>query len=84
MARFLLEMGAEPRTCWPPTAPSHWAKKVQALFDSSPYGASAEGLARRDLWHMRSLLHTEPVDFLIGNSYGKYLERDCRHAADPR
>jgi hypothetical protein len=26
---------------------------------------------------MRSLLFTEPVDFLIGNTYGKYLERDC-------
>jgi len=25
---------------------------------------------------MRSLLFTEPVDFLIGNAYGKYLERD--------
>ena len=26
---------------------------------------------------MRSLLFTEPVDLLIGNTYGKYLERDC-------
>jgi nitrogenase molybdenum-iron protein beta chain len=26
---------------------------------------------------MRSLLFTEPVDFLIGSSHGKYLERDC-------
>ena len=25
---------------------------------------------------MRSLLATEPVDFLIGSSHGKYLERD--------
>ena len=25
---------------------------------------------------MRSLLFTEPVDFLIGNTYGKFLERD--------
>jgi len=25
---------------------------------------------------MRSLLFTEPVDFLIGNTYGKYLDRD--------
>ena len=25
---------------------------------------------------MRSLLATEPVDFLIGNTYGKFLERD--------
>lgn len=27
---------------------------------------------------MRSLLMTEPSDFLIGSSYGKYLERDCK------
>ena len=32
---------------------------------------------------MRSLLFTEPVDFLIGNTYGKYLERDTEHPADP-
>jgi nitrogenase molybdenum-iron protein beta chain len=32
---------------------------------------------KKDLWHMRSLLFTEPVDLLIGNTYGKYLERDC-------
>ena len=25
---------------------------------------------------MRSLLFTEPVDFLIGSTYGKFLERD--------
>jgi nitrogenase molybdenum-iron protein beta chain len=25
-----------------------------------------------------SLLFTEPVDLLIGNSYGKYLWRDCK------
>lgn len=27
---------------------------------------------------MRSILDTEPVDLLIGSSYGKYLERDCK------
>ena len=27
---------------------------------------------------MRSLLCTELVDFLIGSSYGKYLERDTK------
>ena len=32
---------------------------------------------------MRSLLFTEPVDFLIGNTYGKYLERDTGDPADP-
>ena len=32
----------------------------------------------KDLWHMRSLLFTDPVDYMIGNSYGKYLERDTK------
>jgi nitrogenase molybdenum-iron protein beta chain len=50
--------------------------KVQALLDSSPFGKGCHVYAGKDLWHMRSLLFTEPVDFLIGNTYGKYLERD--------
>jgi nitrogenase molybdenum-iron protein beta chain len=33
---------------------------------------------KKDLWHMRSLLFTDPVDFLIGNTYGKYLDRDTK------
>jgi nitrogenase molybdenum-iron protein beta chain len=47
------------------------------LFDASPFGKNCKVYPKRDLWHMRSLLFTEPVDFLIGNTYGKYLERDC-------
>jgi len=31
-----------------------------------------------DSKHISSLLFTEPVDFIIGNSYGKYLERDTK------
>ena len=78
-AGFLLELGAEPyaraghqRHRRPGTS------KVQALFDSSPYGAGCKVYPKRDLWHLRSLMFTEPVDFLIGNTYGKYLERDTK------
>ena len=53
-----------------------WAERVKALLDSSPFGKNCHVYAGKDLWHMRSLLFTEPVDFLIGNTYGKYLERD--------
>ena len=49
---------------------------MTALLASAPFGAGGKAWAGKDLWHMRSLLATEPVDFLIGNSYGKYLERD--------
>ena len=74
--QFLLELGAEPAHVLATNGGEEWAKKVQALFDSSPYGAGCKVYPKRDLWHMRSLLFTEPVDFLIGNTYGKYLERD--------
>ena len=55
-----------------------WEIKMQALFDSSPYGKGCKSYPKRDLWHLRSLLCTEPVDFMIGNTYGKFLERDTK------
>jgi len=76
LAEFLLELGAEPTHVLATNGGKAWAAKMQALFDSSPFGQNCHVYPGRDLWHMRSLLFTEPVDFLIGNTYGKYLERD--------
>ncbi|MFO1102986.1 MAG: nitrogenase molybdenum-iron protein subunit beta [Methylocystis sp.] len=76
LAGFLLELGAEPTHVLATNGGKAWAAKVQELFDSSPFGKNCHVYPGRDLWHMRSLLFTEPVDFLIGNTYGKYLERD--------
>ncbi len=74
---FLLELGAEPVHVLSTNGGDDWAAKVQALFDASPFGAGCHAYPKKDLWHMRSLLFTEPVDLLVGNTYGKYLERDC-------
>lgn len=76
LAAFLLELGAEPTHVLATNGNKEWAAKMQALFDGSPFGQGCNAYAGKDLWHMRSLLFTEPVDFLIGNTYGKYLERD--------
>ncbi|QXP85073.1 nitrogenase molybdenum-iron protein subunit beta [Methylococcus sp. Mc7] len=76
LAEFLLELGAEPTHVLATNGGKAWEKKMQALFDSSPFGKNCKVYPGRDLWHMRSLLFTDPVDFLIGNTYGKYLERD--------
>ncbi len=76
LAGFLLELGAEPTHVLATNGNKEWATRVQALLDSSPFGKNCHVYAGKDLWHMRSLLFTEPVDFLIGNTYGKYLERD--------
>ena len=75
---FLLELGAEPAHVVSTNGGKDWEIKMQALFDSSPYGAGCKAYPKRDLWHLRSLLFTEPVDFMIGNTYGKFLERDTK------
>lgn len=76
MARFIMETGGEPRHCLATNGTKAWEAQMQALFDSSPFGAGCKAWGGKDLWHMRSLLATEKVDLLIGNTYGKYLERD--------
>ncbi|MFT4174328.1 MAG: nitrogenase molybdenum-iron protein subunit beta [Rhodocyclaceae bacterium] len=77
LTRFLLELGAEPAHILATNGDNDWAAKVQAALDASPFGTGCKTYPKRDLWHLRSLLHTEPVDFLIGNTYGKFLERDA-------
>nr|AAD05048.1 nitrogenase FeMo beta subunit protein [Gluconacetobacter diazotrophicus PA1 5] len=76
MARFILETGGEPKHCLATNGSKAWEAQMQELFDSSPFGVGCKAWGGKDLWHMRSLLATEKVDLLIGNSYGKYLERD--------
>jgi nitrogenase molybdenum-iron protein beta chain len=76
MTRFLLEMGAEPIHLLATNGSKEWAVEMDKLLKSSPYGVKGQVWAGKDLWHLRSLLATEPSEFLIGNSYGKYLERD--------
>jgi len=77
LTRFLLELGCEPVHVLATNGDKAWDAKMKALLASSPYGAGGQVWAGKDLWHMRSLLLTEPAEFLIGSSYGKYLERDC-------
>lgn len=76
MARFVMELGGEPVHCLATNGTKKWAKQMEELLASSPFGKQGQVWAGKDLWHMRSLLSTEPCDLLIGNSYGKYLERD--------
>jgi nitrogenase molybdenum-iron protein beta chain len=52
---------------------------MEKLLASSPYGIHGKAYPGCDLWHMRSLVFTDKPDFLIGNSYGKYIQRDTLH-----
>jgi nitrogenase molybdenum-iron protein beta chain len=76
MAAFLMEMGAEPTHCLATNGGKEWEARMKELLATSPFGAGCQVWAGKDLWHLRSLLFTEPTDLLIGSSYGKYLEKD--------
>ena len=76
MASFLMELGIEPVHCLCTNAGKEWEAQMTALLASNPFGAGCQVWAGKDLWHLRSLLFTEPADMIIGSSYGKYLEKD--------
>jgi len=74
--RFLLEVGAEPTHLLATNGNKSWAEALDTEVKASPFGQKAQVWAGKDLWHLRSLLATEPSEFLIGNTHGKFLERD--------
>jgi nitrogenase molybdenum-iron protein beta chain len=75
---FLLEMGATPWHVLCSKGTKKLEKELQALLDASPYGKGAKIYMNRDLWHLRSLLVTDPVDALIGDTHGKFAARDAK------
>jgi nitrogenase molybdenum-iron protein beta chain len=76
LAKFLLEVGAEPIHILCNNGSKKWDKAMKKILESSPYGVNCKTYPGCDLWHMRSLVFTEKPDFLIGNSYGKFIQRD--------
>jgi len=79
LVKFLLELGAEPTHILCHHANKRWKKAVEGVLAASPFGKSGRVYTGADLWHMRSLVFTDQPDFMIGNSYGKFIQRDTLH-----
>ena len=79
LCEFLMELGAEPLHVLCHNGSKRWAKEMTKRLKDSPYGQSAEVHFGKDLWHLRSLVFADKPDFLIGNSYGKFIQRDTLH-----
>jgi nitrogenase molybdenum-iron protein beta chain len=75
---FLLEVGAVPVHIVCSRTNKKFKKEIDALLATSPYGAQATMHVNKDLWHMRSLCMTEPVDAIIGDTHCKYVARDAK------
>jgi len=75
LVSFLLEMGARPWHILCSRATKKFEKEMNALLKSNPYGEGCTLYINKDLWHMRSLLVTDPVDMMIGDTHGKFAAR---------
>ena len=73
---FLLEVGARPAHIVATNGDKKFKKAAEALLASSPFGADGTVWIKKDMWHLRSLMFTEPVDLLLGPSNAKFLWRD--------
>ena len=73
---FLMEMGGEPVHVVCTNGERGFEEEAGALLGSSYHGRNGKVYTGKDMWHLRSLMFTEPVDLLIGNSYAKFLWRD--------
>ncbi len=73
---FLLEMGAEPIHVVCTNGSAEFEAEAYRLLESSSAGREAKVWVGKDLWHLRSLVFTEPVDLLLGSSYLKWLARE--------
>ncbi|PNI03636.1 nitrogenase molybdenum-iron protein subunit beta [Vibrio diazotrophicus] len=78
MCKFLTELGCEIKHVLCNNGAKRWRKQMEAQLAETPYGQNAEVFMGKDLWHLRSLMFTDKPDLLIGNSYGKFIERDTK------
>jgi nitrogenase molybdenum-iron protein beta chain len=75
---FLLEMGATPVHVLCSRGSKKLEKELVAQLEASPYGKGGQVWMNRDLWHLRSLLMTDRVDAVIGDTHGKFAARDAK------
>lgn len=78
MISLLLEMGGEPVHIVCTNGTKQFKAEAEELLSTSIFGRGATVYINHDMWHLRSLMFTEPVDYLIGNSYAKFLWRDTK------
>jgi nitrogenase molybdenum-iron protein beta chain len=76
MMSIIMEMGGEPVHVVCTNGDKRFMQDATELLESSFYGRNGKVYAGKDMWHLRSLMFTEPVDLLVGNSYAKFLWRD--------
>ena len=76
LTEFLLDIDMKPVHIVSGTPGKYFSKKIAELVDERIPTANYRNGARADTFLLHQWMKKEPVDLLIGNTYGKYIARD--------
>lgn len=75
LTEFLLDLGMKPIHIISGTPGNRFEKRMKELLERCP-GANFKNGLGADMFLLHQWIKNEPVDLLIGNTYGKYIARD--------
>lgn len=76
LTEFLVDLEMKPVYIVSGTSGKIFTKKMEAILGENVPGAKFKNGERADMYLMHQWIKNEPVDLLIGNTYGKYIARD--------
>ncbi|MCU4157128.1 nitrogenase molybdenum-iron protein subunit beta [Carboxylicivirga sp. A043] len=76
LTEFLVDMDMKPVYIVSGTPGKQFDKRMKALLEDKVPEAKYKNGANADMFLMHQWIKEEPVDLLIGNTYGKYIARD--------
>ncbi|NTW62693.1 MAG: nitrogenase molybdenum-iron protein subunit beta [Chlorobiaceae bacterium] len=75
LTEFLLDLNMKPVHIVSGTPGQRFEKRMKEILVRAPYANFKNGLGA-DMFLLHQWIKNEPVDLLIGNTYGKYIARD--------
>lgn len=75
LTEFLLDLGMVPQHIVSGTPGIRFEKRMKEILERAP-GANFKNGPQADMFLLHQWIKNEPVDLLIGNTYGKYIARD--------
>ena len=76
LTEFLVDLGMKPVYIVTGTPGKQFMKRIEPILHDSVPDAKVKQGAGADMYLMHQWIKQEPVDLLIGNTYGKYISRD--------
>jgi len=76
LTEFLVGLDMKPVHIVSGTPGKKFQERIRSILEPSVPGANVKNGANADMFLLHQWIKNEPVDLLIGNTYGKYIARD--------